>query len=116
MIQIVGPVFNVPSSNSELETRNWELPQTLALVAHRYALYNSAVQLSKGAPGVAKTSNRAASKSFFALSLLLDCPNYLHTALMNVASLETECIVFAEGLLLAHDFISDGGFRVQLAE
>jgi hypothetical protein len=64
-------------------------------------------------PGVVKTPNRTASKSFFARSLLIDCPNYLRTALMNVADLEAECIVFAtEGLLLAHDFISDCGIRV----
>ena len=70
--------------------------------------------MSEGEPGVAKTPNRTASKSFFALRLLLDCPNYLRTALMNVADLEAECIVFAtEGLLLAHDFISDCGIRAQ---
>jgi hypothetical protein len=33
---------------------------------------------------------------------------------MNVADLEAECIVFAtEGLLLADDFISDCGIRVE---
>ena len=52
------------------------------------------------------------SKSSSTLRLLLDCPNYLRTARMNVADLEAECIVFAtEGLLLAHDFISDCGIR-----
>ena len=53
-------------------------------------------------------------KVLFALRLLLDFPNYLPTALMYVAGLETECIVFAtEGLHLAHDFISYCGIRVQ---
>ena len=65
---------------------------------------------------MAKTPNRTDAKSFFALRLLLDCTNYLHTALMNVASLEAECIVFAtEGWLLAHDFISDCGIGINQA-
>jgi hypothetical protein len=35
---------------------------------------------------------------------------------MNVAGLEAECIVFAaEGLLLAHDFTSGCGIRVQFS-
>jgi hypothetical protein len=50
----------------------------------------------------------------FALTLLLDCPDYPRTAPMNITHLEAECIVFAaEGLLLPHDFISDDGIRVQ---
>ena len=70
--------------------------------------------MSEGRTWSSEDTNRTASKSFFALRLLLDCPNYLRTALMNVADLEAECIVFAtEGLLLAHDFISDCGIRAQ---
>ena len=38
-------------------------------------------------------------KVFFRSRLLLDCPNYLRTALMNVADLEAHGIVFATGRL-----------------
>ena len=68
---------------------------------------NSVVQMSEG-----RTWSREDTQPY-SFRLLLDCPNYLLTALMNVADLEAECIVFAtEGLLLAHDFISECGIRV----
>ena len=58
---------------------------------------NSVVQMSEG-----RTWSREDTQPY-SFRLLLDCLNYLLTALMNVAGLEAECITFVpEGLLLAH--------------
>jgi len=68
-------------------------------------------KLARGELGAAKTPNRAASKSFLAVSLLLYCSNGFRTALTNVVGLEAECIGFAaESLLLAHDSLSTAEF------
>jgi len=71
--------------------------------------------MSEGRTWSSEDTQPYSFKVFFRSRLLLDCPNYLRTALMNVADLEAHCIVFAtEGWLLAHDFISDCGIRVEL--
>jgi len=72
--------------------------------------------MSEGRTWSSEDTQPYSFKVFSTLRLLLDCPNYLRTALMYVADLEAECIVFAtEGLLLAHDFISDCEIRVKPA-
>ena len=71
--------------------------------------------MSEGRTWSSEDTQPYSFKVFFRSRLLLDCPNYVRTALMNVADLEAHCIVFAtEGWLLAHDFISDCGIWVEL--
>ena len=73
--------------------------------------------MSEGRTWSSEDTQPYSFKVFFRFRLLLDCPNYLRTALMNVADLEAECIVFGtEGLLLAHDFISDCGIRINVGQ